>query len=342
MKNPYPLLCDIIVIIGITFFLSHVVARVFGWKEILLANTKLLIGYELALLFIASLGLYCYKRGIKSEQPEVQTGQETAKPVPGIDNQEATIAELREKMRKKAIVLRSSPVNELPEGYASCIGRVTWQLPGEEWPVDEEGNRLEPLATLFVPDLPGVPQALRHLALITIFAPEEGWAEDPEEKPRLGCVIRAYPTLEGLVPCDYVAASMKTCLLTPEAVANDMPKWPDCGGDEGLWNKILAMEEKYKIDYHKNICSAVYETHIKEDFPDHFSTEPGCCAVYETHKIGGYPTYAQGNPEFLDDYPFVMQINFDFDAELEIGDCGSYYFYYNAEKNDWRVYSDCY
>ena len=320
MKNQYPLLCDIIVIIGITFFLSHVVARVFGWKEILLANTKLLIGYELTLLLIASLGLYCYKRGIKSEQPEVQTGQETAKPVPGIDNQEATIAELREKMRKKAIVLRSSPVNELPEGYASCIGRVTWQLPGEEWPVDEEGNRLEPLATLFVPDLPGVPQALRHLALITIFAPEEGWAEDPEEKPQLGCVIRAYPTLEGLVPCDYVAASMKTCLLTPEAVANDMPKWPDCGGSDELWSEVCEFEIHQNLDY-------------QEDMREN---------IYETHKLGGYPTYAQGAPDIPEGYAYVMQISSDDNAGLEIGDCGSYYFFYNPAKGEWRVHMDCY
>ena len=43
-----------------------------------------------------------------------------------------------------------------------------------------------------------------------------------------------------------------------------------------------------------------------------------------------------------EDYPFVMQLNYDSDAGLEIGDCGSYYFYYNAEENAWRVYSDCY
>ena len=37
-----------------------------------------------------------------------------------------------------------------------------------------------------------------------------------------------------------------------------------------------------------------------------------------------------------------MQISSDDNAGLEIGDCGSYYFYYNPETNDWRVYSDCY
>lgn len=38
--------------------------------------------------------------------------------------------------------------------------------------------------------------------------------------------------------------------------------------------------------------------------------------------------------------PMSMQERLD--AGLEIGDCGSYYFYYNPETNDWRVYSDCY
>ena len=37
-----------------------------------------------------------------------------------------------------------------------------------------------------------------------------------------------------------------------------------------------------------------------------------------------------------------MQIASDFDAGLYIADCGIYYFYYNAEKNDWRVYAESY
>lgn len=38
--------------------------------------------------------------------------------------------------------------------------------------------------------------------------------------------------------------------------------------------------------------------------------------------------------------PMCMKVLLD--SGLEIGDCGSYYFYYNPETNDWRVYSDCY
>ena len=80
----------------------------------------------------------------------------------------------------------------------------------------------------------------------------------------------------------------------------------------------------------------------KEKFPARFEAAPAVHAIYETHKIGGYPTFAQGAPEIPEGYDFVMQINYDDDAELYIGDCGSYYFYYNAEKNDWRAYANCY
>lgn len=286
---------------------------------------------------------YLYEPDAKEEKLPTLVIPEKKKVLSAEDIQarEAIAGEMRSKFPAHAVVLRSTPAAQLPEGHVSCLGRVTWQLPGEDWPTDAQGKRLEPLATLFVPDMPGVPEALRQVALITIFAPEEGWAENPDEKPQLGCVIRVYPTLEGLVPCDYASQVWKTCILTPEAVAHDMPKWPDCGGDERLWSRFLSMETIIDIDdYHKDICSAVYETILKEKFPAAF--DASAPAVYETHKIGGYPTYAQGAPDIPASYPFVMQINFDSDADLNIGDCGSYYFYYNADKNDWRVYSDCY
>lgn len=326
MKKLRSLLYDVFVVIGISLLVSKLVSRVFGLKEMLMADTRLLIGYELAIVLVVSLGVCWAKSPARSSKAP----------------QESAITELRSKLGQAAVVLRSRPASGPIEGHVSCLGRVTWQLPGEERPVDAEGKPLDPLATLFVPDLPGVPEALRKVALITIFAPEEAWASDPDEEPQLGCVIRTYPELEGLVPCNYVSESLQTCILTPEAVENDMPKWPDCGGSDEMWDTIRRLEKKHKLDYHENICDAVYENIRKEDFPASFSSPAGLHAVFETHKIGGYPTYAQGAPEIPEDYPFVMQLNYDSDAGLEIGDCGSYYFYYNAEENAWRVYSDCY
>ena len=231
---------------------------------------------------------------------------------------ENLIRDMRRTTQTKAVILRSKLTDNLPEGNASCLGRVTRQLPGEEWPVDALGKRLEPLATIYVPDFPGVPEPLRKMALITIFAPSEAWAENMEEKPQLGCVIRAYPTLEGLEPCDYVSEEVKTCLLTPEAVENDMPIYPGIGGGYEWWPKFRDAEALLDIDYREDVCDA----------------------VYETHKIGGYPSFLQDPPMFPAGFAFALQITCELDAGLLIGDCGNYYFYYNAEKNEWRVYAD--
>lgn len=346
MKNLRTVFYNIFVAIGTTLLLSKVISRGFGLKEVLSSNVWYIVGYELSILLTVSLGMYLYHRF--SAVKDGESGNDT--PTPGKKNKgrldekaEQAIRAFRSKFPTQAVILRSTPAEEMPKGHVSCLGRVTWQLPGEGWPLDSDGKRLNPLATIFVPEAPGVPAPFANVALITIFAPEEAWSEAPEEKPQLGCVIRTYPTLEGLEPCQYVSTALKTCILTPEAVANDMPNWPDCGGDKESWDTIFALEKKYKIDYHEDICDANYMTLRKEQMPASFAAETDKRVVYETHKIGGYPTYVQGDPEIIPaDYPFVMQINFDSDAELYIADCGSYYLYYNAEKNDWRVYADSY
>lgn len=231
-----------------------------------------------------------------------------------------TLDELRQKLNRNAILFRSHAAQEAAAGTQSWLGCVTWQQPGEERPVDAEGTPLEPLATIFVRDLPYIPASLKNLELITIYAPEEAWAMDPEVEPRLGCVIRSYTRLEGLEPCKAESTGLVSCILTPEHVGNDIPKWPCCGGSKELWEEICEHEICRGKDYQDDI----YPT-------DH-----------ETHKLGGYPTYAQDAPEIPEGYEFVLQISHDDNAGLGIGDCGNYYFYYNPVTNDWRVYSDCY
>ena len=236
------------------------------------------------------------------------------------DGPTMTLDELRQKLNREAILFRSRAALGEPAGTQSWLGRVTWQHPGEERPVDAEGTPLESLATIFVRDLPYVPAPLRKLELITIFAPQEAWAMVPEEEPRLGCVIRGYASVENLEPCDYESSELTPCILTPEHVGNDIPKWPDCGGSKELWEEICEHE----------ICRG-------KDYQDDIYPKD-----YETHKLGGYPTYAQGAPELPESYEFVLQISHDDNAGLDIGDCGNYFFYYNASENDWRVYADCY
>lgn len=345
MKKLRAVLYNIFIIIGSSLLVSKLVSRVFGLKAVLSSNVWYIVGYELAILLAVTLSMYLYHRyeaAKDSGNEDDSSGHTRERKTARDEKLQQGISEVRRKWPAPAVILRSTPAADMPAGYVSCLGRVTWQLPGEEWPMGSDGRRLDPLATIFVPDAPGVPAAFANVALITIFAPEEAWSENPEEKPQLGCVIRTYPTLEGLQPCHYESVFLKPCILTPETVANDMPHWPNCGGDEATWDSIFALEKKYKIDYHEDIYDAVYETRCKKKFPASFADEPDKRVVYETHKIGGYPTYIQDTPEMPADYPFVMQINFDADAELYIADCGSYYLYYNAEKNDWRVYADSY
>ena len=236
------------------------------------------------------------------------------------DGPTMTLDELRQKLNREAVIFHSKEAQEEPAGTQSWLGRVTRQNPGEERPVDAEGTPLEPLATIFVRDLPYVPAPLKKLELITIYAPQEAWAADPEEEPRLGCVIRSYASVENLEPCDYESTELTPCIFTPEHVRNDIPKWPNCGGSGELWEEIC----EHEISRGKYYQDDIYPTD------------------YETHKLGGYPTYAQEAPELPAGYEFVLQISHDDNAGLDIGDCGNYFFYYNASENDWRVYADCY
>lgn len=227
--------------------------------------------------------------------------------------------DIRRKLHRKAVVFRSEVAEQGADAPLSRLGCVTRQLPGESCPTDEAGNPLEPLATIFLRDLPHLPTALKKLALITIFAPRNAWVSGVEEA-RTGCVIRGYSTTENLEICDYRATGLTPCILTPEPVSNDMPAWQACGGSGELWAQIEDFEAAHDMDYREDICDS----------------------AHETHKIGGYPTYAQEAPQQPAGYSFVLQICSDDAAGLSIGDSGSYYFFYNPRRNDWRVHADCY
>ncbi len=228
------------------------------------------------------------------------------------------IAKLRRSLQKPAIVFRSKPATTPPAGYVSCLGCVTWQLPGETQPKDDEGNPLVPLATIFVPSSPDVPEALKGTALVTVFAPEDAWVVNPVGEPRLGYVIRAYPTLEGLVPCRYTAQNITPCILTPRTVDDDMPFYPGLGGGDEVLPLLRSAVKEFGINYYDD----VRETN------------------YEQHKIGGYPAFCQDPPDFPPGFSFAFQISYDDAAGLSIVDCGRYYFYYNPKTKSWVVCAD--
>lgn len=328
-------LIHILAVFGTALLFYQISMRLFGLREILLSHPAWRPGY---LAVITILAVYGYRRIFGQED---ETGEKPCKTKRHDTPTEEEIADIRRTFRRPAVVLRSTLVTELPEGYVSCLGRVTWQLPGEEWPTDADGKRLEPLATLFVPDLPAVPEPLRKVALITIYAPFENDI-DPAEDPMMGCVVRSYTSLEGLQACDAVSSEWKTCLLTPVSVENDMPTGGGIDDAEAAdeWDRF---EEKFGDDcYDKQVCHAHYGPYRLPAVPSDDLEKADLYAVFETHKFGGHPTYCQEAPEREADYPFVLQINSDAEAGLDIGDCGSYYFYYNAKENKWQVHEDFY
>ncbi len=339
MKKWASLAKNVFAVIGLILLLSKLLSCLFGeqsQRAWLLTHPAGMLVYLLVLPLAAGLCVYGYHRLFGEDDAEPG---EKEYPEPT----EEDIAAVRRLCSRPAVVLRSTAVTELPEGYVSCLGRVAWQLPGEEWPTDADGKRLEPLATLFVPDLPAVPEPLRKLALITIYAPYEEYIA-PEEDPQMGFVIRTYASLEGLQPCNAVSEQWKTCLLTPVPVTHDMPTFLD--EDSVYWADIEWFPNKYGDEgYEKYVCNAAYTAHGSCASPKVSADDlanPDVYAVCETHKFGGNPTYCQGTPDVENDYPFVLQINSDDNADLNIGDAGSYYLYYSAEKNAWRVEMDCY
>ena len=79
------------------------------------------------------------------------------------------IEEIKNALKRKAIVFRTGgfrPTNEISESW---IGKVGWKLKNEEVPMDDDHQEMLPVATIFLPDSPVCPKELSGIKLITIF-----------------------------------------------------------------------------------------------------------------------------------------------------------------------------
>lgn len=231
-----------------------------------------------------------------------------------------TIEEIKENLRKKAVIFETGgirPTNALSESW---IGSVRWKKEGEEPPIDKNGKAMTPLACIFIKGLPYVPKELKEIALVTIFMCRDVFEYTQENDLGSGFVIRTYSDLEGLVPCQWDSDWIKPFPLVPKLVQNDYPIWDNGGIPDDLFDEILALEEVKEIEYFEDICEE----------------------IYAQHKIGGYPAFCQSGYWFGDEYEYVMQISSDAKAGLNIVDSGSFYFFYHPEKQDWKVYCDFY
>jgi len=221
-------------------------------------------------------------------------------------------------LKKKAVIFDTGgirPTNELGESW---IGRVCWQNPGETEPIGISGNKMIPIATIFINGLNYIPESLKNIKMINIFMDEEIWDNIRSEDYNKWFSIKIYNSLDGLVPCDYTSDKLKAFPLVPNSVNNDYPQWDDVDWD--LCKSIREMEDNQGINYYDDI----YEEN------------------YSKHKIGGYPSSIQGGVGFDEGYEYVLQITSDSKANFNIVDSGNFYFAYNPNLNNWSVRCDFY
>ena len=162
--------------------------------------------------------------------------------------------------------------------FHSLIGKVTHALPGEDWPMRDEGRPIQPLAQRDLQIWPGRPEILGDLEAITVF--HELYASVGLRNGD-GWVLRAYPDAAKLVPMPETHTAegrIRAANLIWGPVQKDMP-FPDD-----------APEEKHRL-------LAKYYRRFKDE---------GFCSA--AVKLGGYPRITQHAIEFCDKVPNEEQI----------------------------------
>lgn len=229
-----------------------------------------------------------------------------------------SIDDIKNKLKKKAIGFETGgirPTNELGESW---IGKVCWQSPEDTWPIGEDGEKMIPLATLFLDNLEYIPNSLKNIKMINIFVDICFLDNLDADSYNEWFKIYTYESLDNLIRCEYTSEEIKPFPLVPKLIDNDFPNHDYL--DSNMSDIIYKKEKNGDINYYDDI------------FEDNF----------QSHKIGGYPSNIQDGLEFNDGYEFVLQITSDSKAEFDIVDCGNFYFGYNPKTKDWDIKCDFY
>jgi len=229
-----------------------------------------------------------------------------------------TIDDIKKQLKRQATIYKTEEIELTYTIGESCIGKVGWQKSNETQPIDSKGNLMTPLATLFLDSSNFIPEQISKYKLITIYMSEDVWDNVMERDLKNFFEIRTYDNLENLVKCDYISDKIKPFPLTVTEIDNDYPLWDEGGIPAHLFETIIEMENNDNISYFNDI----FESNAR------------------THKFGGYPSFCQSGYWFRNGYNYVMQISSDEKAKFNIVDNGNFYFYYNQEKNDWKIYCD--
>lgn len=121
-------------------------------------------------------------------------------------------------MIKKSTIFETGGQRPTKELLESWIGAVCWQ---EEEDKDLfSKDNFEPLAMIFLENLPFVPESVSNIKLINVFMSEEIWnATDIDIEKYF--IIRTYNNLSDLVQCDYTNNNIKAFPLFPKLIEDD-------------------------------------------------------------------------------------------------------------------------
>ena len=225
------------------------------------------------------------------------------------------ISQIKNALFKQATIFKTGGVRPTEEMGESWIGKVLWGT--------EKGNvpsHFEPLSTLFLKNLPYVPKELERYQLITIYMDDNVFNHLNQENLASFFHIHCYTTLDELQRIDEQSTKIRPFPLIPSLIENDAPAWDSDDLEPEIEDAILHLETEDEMEYYDDIVET----------------------IYSMHKVGGYASYTQSGVSFGEEYPFVFQISSDEKARFNIVDSGSFYFFYNQEKQDWIVHCNFY
>lgn len=227
------------------------------------------------------------------------------------------IETIKKQLIKKATGFITGGFRPTNSETESWIGRVYLYKEDEEIPKDKYGDLMLPLFQLFVNNLSFIPKALNNTKILTVFCSNnlpmdltlngENW------------LIREYTETDKLIIKDLSNKNtfLKPFPLQPQIIEEDYPIWDSDDIPLEIANEILELEDSGEIDSYYDIIE------------NHYG-----------HKIGGYPTFCQSGIDFGDDFEFVLQIDSDEKANLNIIDSGKIFLAKNTKTGEWKYYCD--
>lgn len=225
--------------------------------------------------------------------------------------------EAKRALQRRAIVLDLGGFRPPEDPRVSWFGRVNLAAPGETWP-ENAGKPMLPLAQINLAELPFRPPRLDDLAFITVFVDPDDYPNDDPNGKRW--CLRAYPSLDGLVPLPRPAAkfAIKALPMKPRIVETDFP----CHDD-------------VNIELDEDVDEAYY---------DIFENIDG-------FKLGGWPSLIQSEIFWAphNAHPaapeYVFQIDSTEKGQWAWGDSGVGYFGRGTapgRENEWTFEWQCY